>query len=235
MHNTSHLKVILILFICINISFSVSAKTFNNSNHTWETRLKEIDINILSFANNDREMLYNNTYQKLRNFFINCTTPYEFYNRINMSILEKNTINPWQHDCYGFDLSRIVDTVVNKKKPILWCHQQAILFAAGVKAVFSHYDEDKKQFVLNKNCGEFKIEIWRSLSLIRPVFPYRSHVQLIIDKWNGTDTFIINNKTVDKIEVDTSENEPIREWHKTNECLIYPFFPAKLNSIMFTS
>jgi hypothetical protein len=201
----------------------------------WEDRVQELWIDELSFANDEGALLKNNTFEKLTLFFVNCSTPEDFYWRIRDSVISINTSNPWQHDLEGFDLVQIVDLLFSGKKPVLWCHQQAVLFAAGVKAMFSHFDEQLGRFVLNEGCGTFRLELWRSFSLTRPVFPYRSHRQLVIDTWNGNEMFSVDGKMVDKIEVDTAEGEPIREWHKTNECLFYPFLPARLNSIMYTS
>jgi len=192
-------------------------------------------MNELFFANNRREMLSENTYEKLRIFFSNCSTPSDFYIRINESIVDLNETDTSQHDLYGWDLSEIVDMALNKEDPILWCHQQATLFAAGVKAMFSHYDEQIGRFVLNDDVGDFKLEMWRSFSLVPPIAPYRSHRTLVIDIWNGEDYFLIDEEFVDKIEVDTSADDPIREWDKRNDCLLYPFLGAKLNSFLYTT
>ena len=201
----------------------------------WEDHAQELWFNELSFANDEYALLRNDTFQKLILFFVDCSTPEDFYWRIRDSVISLNTSDPWQHDLDGFDLVQIVDTLSSGRKPVLWCHQQVVLFAAGVKAVFSHFDEKLGRFVLNEGCGCFRLEMWRSFSLTRPVFPWRSHRQLVIDTWNGTEIFSVDGEMVDKIEVDTAEGEPIRAWDKTNECLFLFFFPARLNSIMYSS
>ena len=201
----------------------------------WEDLGEDLWFNELSFANGEYALLNNDTFQKLILFFVDCSNPEDFYWRIRESVISLNTSDPRQHDLKGFDLVQIVDTLSSGKKPVLWCHQQVVLFAAGVKAVFSHFDEQLGRFVLNEGYGNFRLELWRSFSLTRPVYPYRSHHQLVIDTWNGTEMFSVDGEMVDKIEVDTAEGEPIRAWDKTNECLFLFFLPARLNSIMYTS
>ena len=127
---------------------------------------------------------------------------------------------------------RETDAVANINQT-LYCQQQVYLFLAGVKSKFSHYDSNLDCFILNEGVSDFKIEIWRSFDTKRPVLPYRSHFQLVVDIWNGSDLFYFEGKIVDKIEIDTWENE-YRKFDKRLECLIYPFFPAKLNSVLQT-
>jgi hypothetical protein len=129
-------------------------------------------------------------------------------------------------------LSVIVDTIADNKST-LWCTQQTFLFIAGVKAMFSNYDEKLRRYILNDECGDFKLEIWRCWLHFPPKLPFRTHVQIVVDMWNGTDTFEITDKNADKIEIDNWENE-YRAFDKTNDCLIYSFFPAKINSVLYT-
>ena len=70
----------------------------------------------------------------------------------------------------------------------LWCHQQAILIAAGIKVRFSEYNSVANKFVLKEGYNDFDIKFIRSYdnSGILTI-PWRTHVQLTIGRWNGTD------------------------------------------------
>lgn len=178
-------------------------------------------------ANCDDELLKNDTYDKLRAFFSCCDTPSEFYGRIQQYVCDAEIAGPGDISIIEMPvLSFIVNTIVDYNAT-LYCHQQALLLAVGIKAMFSHYNVEMGAFVLVDGCGDFKLEFWRSFDLRPPIRPYQSHLQLVIDEWNGAKIFEINNIGADKIEVDT--------WEKRNDCLLYPLFPAKLNSILCTT
>lgn len=232
------LKRIQLMFITILlVSTLLLASTVSASTPSkiWKHKLKDFFNNWAAPANSDKEMLKNNTYEKLRTFFNGCSTPKQFYDRVNQSV--RDSVNgippdlPMWIAIFGPRLSDVANCIVDNNAS-LWCYHQVWLLAGGIKAMFSHYDENKSTYVLNDGCGDFKLEIYRSVDLHRPVFPWRSHVQLIVDMWNGTDTFVIDNKTVDKIEIDTWENE-YRAFYKWNDCLFYPILPSKLNSLLY--
>jgi len=226
------LKLVLIIVIVVTPLLFSCVTTSVSSQKIWKDKRKElIFFNYLRYIC-DNEMKKNNNYEKLQTFFNNCITPLDFYNRIQEYIddaykeIDPDIPSSQRH------LTNIVNEIMDYNAT-LDCAHQSLLFIAGVKAVFSHYDDQLGKYVLNDDCGDFKIEIWRSFDLHPPTYPYRSHVQVVIDKWNGTDTFEIDNKTVNKIETDTWEDE-FRTFNKRNDCLFFPFFPAKLNSILYT-
>jgi hypothetical protein len=223
-------KTLMTVLVIIFLIFSGMAASASHSK-IWKHRLKEFWFNYSLYVD-DEELQKNNTYEKLRNFFNGCDTPGEFYHRIQQYVNESLDVNDYDLSMNEFRLPIIVDTITDNNAT-LYCQQQTFLFAAGIKAMYSHYDDQLGRCVLNDGCGDFKIEIWRSFDLNPPILPFRSHVQIVVDKWNGTDSFLINDKTVDKLETDTWENE-YRAFNKRNDCLFYPFFPAKLNSILFT-
>ena len=225
-------KIIIVTIFMITLLLFSGITASATSEKVWKHRLREpFFIYYMNFVR-DSELQKNNTYDKLRTFFNGCDTPQEFYDRIQKYVNESLDVNDYDLSMNEFRLPNIVDTIVDNNAT-LFCQQQTFLFAAGIKAMYSHYDNQTKRFVLNDGCGDFKIEIWRSFDLNPPILPFRSHVQIVIDKWNGTDTFLINEKTVDKIETDTWENE-YREFNKRDDSLFYPFFPSKLNSVMYT-
>jgi len=226
------LKVIAVILIIFGSAIIVRAA--NDSaclSKIWKNRLREPWFNLMLFVS-DKELNKNNTYEKLKTFFNGCDTPKEFYDRVQKYVNESLDVPDYDLSMNEWRLPIIVDTIIDYNAT-LYCQQQSLLFLAGVKAMFSHYDENLGRYVLNDGCGDFKLQIWRSFDLHPPIFPYRSHVQIVVDKWNGTDRFEINGKTTHKIETDTWENE-YRAFNKRNDCLFYPFFPAKLNSILFT-
>ena len=229
------LAAVLIFMILIgNVFIFTSGKAISSTpTIIWKESKKEImPINWTTFIS-DSEIEKNNNYEKLRKFFNDCETPRQFYDRMQQYIKELSKTKDYSLPINENKLNVIVDAVADNNAT-LYCHQQVILLAAGVKATFSHYDERAKKYVLNKGCGSFKLEIWRSFDLHFPLLPYRSHVQLVVDKWNGTDTFEIKKVNTDKLEIDTWENE-YRAFNKRNDCLFYIFFPAKLNSVIYTT
>jgi hypothetical protein len=229
-------KTIQLIFVVLMVCILTVPITSASSSKIWKDKLKEIFNSWAVPANSDKEMLKNNTYEKLRTFFGGCDTPWQFYDRVNKCVLDSMkgvpSDLPMLPALFGPKLSDVVDCITDEDAS-LWCYHQVWLLAGGIKAMFSYYDETKSTYVLNDGCGDFKLEVYRSIDLHRPIFPWRSHVQMVVDMWNGTDTFVIDNKTVDKIEIDTWEGE-YREFDKWNDCLFYPFFPAKLNSLFYT-
>jgi len=221
-------KVILIIFTIILILFS---STIVSSTKIWKPKRKELWINLMNFYS-DEEMKKNNTYDKLRAFFNECITPKDFYDRIEQYVGDYYKDGDSDLPPDVTQLSIIVDEVIDNDA-VLYCNQQAYLFIAGVIAIYSHYGEDLQKYVLNEGCGDFKLEIWRSFDLHPPILPYRSHEQVVVDKWNGTEFFEINGRIANRVEVDTWEDE-YRAYHKRLDCLIFPFFPAKLNSVIYT-
>ena len=220
-------KFFVILILILFVLPSVNAENLN----IWKSRSKEFWPNYMLFLN-DRTLRKDGIYDELRDFFSECKTPQDFYNRIQMYVNESP--DPRENDLRmnEFRLSKIVDSIKDRKAT-LWCQHQTFLFIAGIKAMFSHYDENLKRYVIDEECNDFKIEIWRGFDPTPPVYPWRSHIYLAIDVWNGTDTFEVDNKTVDKIEIDNWYNN-FREFDKRNNCIFYPFFPAKLNSLLCT-
>ena len=174
------------------------------------------------------------TYDKLRAFFSGYDAPSEFYGGIQQYVCDAGITSPGDINIIEMPvLSVIINTIVDYNATS-YCRQQALLLAAGIKAMFSHYNAEMEAFVLVDGCGDLKLEFWRSFDLRPPILPYRSHLQLVIDEWNGTKIFEINNITADKIEVEMQESE-FRTWDERNDCLLYPLFPAKLNSILCTT
>ncbi len=188
---------------------------------------KNLQLNYTSLIT-DEEFNTKDTYQKLRKFFSGCKSPIDFYERIQETV--KDAYKEGNPDTSETSLSRIVEEIEDNKAN-LHCVQQSLLLCAGIKAMYSNYDEKENRYYLDENYQEFKLEIWRSFDLTPPILPYRSHAQVVIDVWNGTDYFEIDGKQVDKIEVDTWENE-FRTFNKENEYIIHPTFCAKLDSIL---
>ena len=202
----------------------------------WRVRYKELFPRQWAYFVRDSKLIQNHTDEKLRIFFDGCETPRDFYVRIEENVYdyyigEHGYVEPdlSNREC---DIDIIVDTVL-KEKSTLYSFQQAMLLLAGVKAVFSTYDEEMEMFVTNPGVGDFKMEIWRSTCFIPPIKKFRSRAKLVIDTWNGTKTFEVFNESVDKLELDPFQNN-YREFNKNNDFLLYPFLPSKLNSIIVT-
>ena len=206
--------------------FNNSSSSTNSDNlyRIWTGKKDEVlwAVDISALANNKDEM--NKSYDKLREIFENCRTLKSFYNRIN-EIIEDGT---WTVDYRGYKLSKIVDVVYqnkhNKRKTTLWCHQQAILFAAGVKAMFSHYDEKVGDYVLDEGHGDFKFEFWREFDTQPPVYPWRSHYFTVVEMWDG--------EQIEKKKVDTWKNR-YEKWDKNREPSCLGIQPER-NSLMYT-
>jgi len=180
----------------------------------------------------DKEIIRNNTYEKLNIFFKNCTTPKDFYDRIQECVADASLNGPDSEHQGEPIISKLIDTLADNNST-LWCHHQTILFGAGVKAVFSDCDEQNETLILKPGFGDFKLEIWRSVVPIPPIIPIRTHVQLVINKWNGTDFFCINNRTFNRLEVDNWQNQ-YRGFYRRNDDWFFGLVPAKINSLIFT-
>jgi len=220
----SFIKIsIILILIFSNIFISVS------SEKVWRHKSKELWFNYTLYSN-DWEFKINKTYDKVNIFFNECKTPEDFYERMQKYV--KDAYKEGPPDLSNSRLYLIVDEV-SDNNATLHCIQQSNLLLAGIKAIFCNFSNDHRRYFLKEGYGDFEIEIWRSFDLHPPILPYRSHIQIVIDMWNGSDTFLIENKTVDKIEIDTWEDE-FRAFNKRDDCLLYPFFPAKINSILYT-
>lgn len=226
-----------------NIGIKISKNESNDviiplSKIVWKIKPKQIFLHLtfpLCTINSIRQMNLNYTYEKLRTFFSNCQTPEDFYFRMQNYIRDAGVeAEPDFPNIFEIpSLSQTADSIIDYNAS-LYCLRQTILLAAGIKAMFSHFDSSVNDYVLDDNHSHFKLEIWRSFDLHKPILPYRTHYQLVIDMWDGKDYFNVNNKIVDKIEIDTWENE-FREFNKRNDCLFFPFFPAKLDSLFITT
>ena len=216
--------IFLIIFLLFS-NFNVTASILK----IWKTETEELWINYFWYVN-DRALHKNHTYEKLRTFFNGCNSPLDFYNRVQEYV--KDAYKDGDPDTNKRDLPSIVNEIIDKNAT-LDCWHQTLLLVGGIISVFSVYNEGVKRYTLNKSYGNFKLEIWRSFDIHPPIYPYRSHIQLVVDKWNGTNIFDTQVKIINKIEIDTWENE-YRPFNKRNDCLIYPFLPSKLNSIIDT-
>ena len=197
----------------------------------WKCDLKEFFYNYLRPATSINELKKDFSYDKLRTFFMGCSTPDQFYERIQQHVTDATNQNQAdltvKLDYFGAKLADVANTITDNDSTI-WCHQQLWLMIAGIIATFSHYDDELQMFVLNKGCGDFKFEVWRTWDLDPPILPYRSHVYLVVDSWNGTDSFIIGTESFDKILMDTYWNEYVGFEHERT--LLGP----KLNSYLYT-
>jgi len=61
------------------------------------------------------------------------------------------------------------------KKCRLWCYQEAILLAAGIKAMNSVWSNQINAYITE---SEFDLRFWVGRK-------ERSHVELVVYKWNG--------------------------------------------------
>ena len=183
----------------------------------------------------DSCLIKKNTAEKLRTFFIGCETPRDFYERIQENINDYYIDENSQKEADLSMREKRIDVIVDKViqgNCTLYSFQQSLFLIAGIKAMFSTYDESEKKFILNEGLGDFKIEIWRNKCNLPPVLPYRSRIKIVVDQWNGTETFEYGEQ-VEKIEIDTYQNN-YREFTKYNDFILNPLMPAKLNSIIST-
>jgi len=174
----------------------------------WAAVMHDISAykyNLASYANNDKEM--KKCYAFLTKYFKGCGRNIKaYYNKVNSNIRDAKATVPSDLDMNVCSLSKIVEVVKNKKNPSLWCHQQAIFLAAGIKAMFSKYDETNGTYIPDKNI-EITLGFYRSYDWLHwPILPYKSHVQLVVIKWPCN----INNLCADGknvYELDTWENQ----------------------------
>ncbi|MCD6223245.1 MAG: hypothetical protein J7K12_06165 [Thermoplasmata archaeon] len=148
--------------------------------------------NVAKFANDELELLKSR--DKILEIYMECHSFLDFYERT------KSIMEPAHGNSIFFSrrLSKIVNFVSKKmekgKKAKLWCYQQAILMAAGIKAVYSEWSNDIGKFI-GKGDFEFKFYVGRK---------ERSHVELVISKWNG--------KKIKAVSMDTHLEEHPFSW-----------------------
>ena len=102
---------------------------------------------------------------------------------------------------------------LSKNFVALYCHQQALLFCAGVKTIFS--EKSDSQYILKNNTGRFEIFFTEREKYVRfRIFkwwskwikdPSQHHVEIVIKYWNGTKMFR---------EIDPWENEN-KNWEES--------------------
>ena len=159
----------------------------------WKSQIYPLDIGYVyyfaTYANSEVDMLNGETYNFLRDFFKACKTPQQFFNKVNSTIIDADDCHISNLPCEEMSLSKIVSKVKERinddEYPVLWCHQQAIFLAAGIKARFSHFDENMGAFVLDDSVDHFDIRFYRSWDFNLPFFPWKSHTQVVVKKWNG--------------------------------------------------
>ena len=223
-------------------NFSRTYKTQSLTNNNQKIKIWDIQNKDIFFENRienieDAELLKYNTYENLKVLFNGCETPRDFYQKIQEEINDyffedsgnKNTMISIKNE----NISDIVNVSIDSNT-VLCSYQQALLLAAGIKSIFSVYNEEENQFELKPNCGDFKIEIWRSKCYIPPIILFRSRLKIVVDVWNGTDLFELNGVQYDKIELDTYQNN-YRGFNKFNDFLFCPISPSKLNSVLITN
>ncbi len=165
--------------------------------HIWKNNnVKVLRISSSDICNNELQMQRAGC-QFFRGFFDGCTSPLDFYTRVNTST-EDAQIIPDFFICFSLD--KLVKRYAAGDTK-LWCTQQAMLLAAGIKATFSHWDPDLNRYVLNEDVGGFVIQFWESCDeMIFPYFPL--HSQIVIDKWNGDESPL----GYEELEIDTWSN-----------------------------
>lgn len=156
----------------------------------WESRFVNGIWNVAKFANDEKELF--KAYDGIIKIYEGCNSYNDFYERT------KEIMQPAHANSIFFSrkISKIVDFVLNgigKKKVKLWCYQQAILIAAGIKAMHSQWNEKRKAYVA-KEKFEFRFYVGRK---------ERSHVELVIYQWKGKKT---------KISMDTHLEDKPFEW-----------------------
>ena len=176
---------------CLTINPDANSTSLISNYKIWEATINTRDREALGYyfakyANDEEELLANNTYNKLLNLFRDCNEPKDFFNvgQKYFKDAEKKNLNALPQS--ELRLSKIVDAVAKGKE--LWCHQQAILIATGIKVRFSDYDTTINKFVLKEGYNDFDIHFIRSYDYNGILtIPWRTHVQLTIGRWNGTD------------------------------------------------
>lgn len=237
-------KVLLVLaivgmFIMPMMPVKVKADNTTLATHYWHDKKLYAGIwSVAKYANDDAEMnkvISNQTtsmkvYNWLKDvLFKGCSSMRSFYQR--MEELCKDARDPDEGnpspDLYRWQkkLSVIVQKVLekrdNQERASLFCHQQAILLAAAIKARFSvPYGST---YVLKSGYGDFTFYF----NMGQDGYP-SGHVQLVVDKWNGSDWFYDrkNHTWFNKWEIDTWEDQ-YRGWISS--------YGWKDNSKMWTS
>jgi len=195
------ITVLLLPSMMTTISSSTEAEHLP---HVWKDYKYSGLWSVAAKANDDDEMDESDTWDELRDFFSGCSTIDDFYDAIVDDIGQAN--NGIQ-SMVGLsnDLSDIVDAALEAKGEgdpdghKLLCHQHAMLFAAGVKAMNSQWDESREKYVM-WSTSDFNFIFWVGED-------GANHVQLVIDQWKDDGT----PKGASYWEVDTwnGENE---EW-----------------------
>ena len=209
--------IISIIILIISSSFVYSIKIHQNSSTRRDKTSYKIWVNknmkyilrgTADTANSDWQMHMFRTHEILRKFFEGCYTPKDFYDRVNECIEDAKFFpDIW----IAYFLPRLV-YLVEDGHARMWCTQQVMLLAAGVKAVFSHWDEKLQRYVLNEGIGDFRFEFWDSCDETMLIPIRSSHLQLVVDTWNG-DTMPMG---YEKLEIDPWMNQ-FREWKPENE------------------
>ena len=212
----------------LEIHQSSLLKKNKNSYRIWVNEDKRFVLLkcVADIANNDMELHMFKTYWILQDFFKNCATPLDFYNRVNESIEDAEFFpDVW----FSFFLPKLV-YLIKDGHARLWCTQQTILIAAGVKAVFSHWDNSLGKYVLNRDVGGFRFEFWASCDETMLIPIRASHMQLVVDTWNGDTTPM----GYEKLEIDPWMNQ-FREWKPENEkhpVLVSVMYTRDINKIL---
>ena len=199
------LTVLTLLTPSVNAALQKNELTPITVNQTktikkWSTTMVDDDRlfkNLADYANDDEELKEvidsgtgQTVYDFLRSFFRDCgLSRLDFFFRIHPKILDATSLRGHDLDMKIYDLSEIVKVVKNKERPRLWCHQQAIFLAAGIKASFSSYDENENVFIPHPDY-DFKISFFRSYDYSHfPILPYKSHVQIVLKSWPTEDEY----------------------------------------------
>ena len=176
---------------CLTINPDANSTAPISNYKAWRVAINTRDREALGYyfakyANDEKELFVNNTHTKILNLFKNCNDLEDFFNVGQKYFKDAERKNPNALPQSELRLSKIVDAVSEGKE--LWCHQQAILIAAGIKVRFSEYNSVANKFVLKEGYNDFDIKFIRSYdnSGILTI-PWRTHVQLTIGRWNGTD------------------------------------------------
>jgi len=134
--------------------------------------------------------------------FENCNSYDDFFYRIKEYVTKATYWNGGSSAGSSTNLSKIVNVAWSAKesnsKCKLWCYQQAILFAVGVKAMNSQWDENSQRYVM-WSTSDFDFKFW-----VGDEEP--NHVQLVIYEWKG--------EVLDPpIEVDTYWENDSNAWN----------------------
>ncbi|MEA1904574.1 MAG: hypothetical protein U9M97_01665, partial [Candidatus Hadarchaeota archaeon] len=183
-----------------NITFSVPHRWYDQKLIWWIW-------SVAKYANDDNEMNKvisgKTVYEHLNILFDGCTTMRDFFDGVENLCGDagdpdegnkRSELPRWKRR-----LSEIVETIINDDDPptYLFCHQQAILLAAGIKARFSQ--PCGSTYVLKSGYGDFTFYFNMGQD-----GQLTGHIQLVVDKWNGDDA----PNGADKWEMDTWEGPP---------------------------